>query len=65
MPRSPDQIDYGLSCNDLYNLVLIMLDSLPDIEEDFSNLALQLLAIQHSDQEQSLRHFYVVVQSDN
>ena len=49
MPRSPDQIDYGLSCNDLYNLVLIMLDSLPDIEEDFSNLALQLLAIQHSD----------------
>ena len=40
LPRSPDRIDYGLSCNDLYNIVLIMLDSLPDIEEDFSNLAL-------------------------
>ena len=35
LPRSPDRIDYGLSCNNLYNIVLIMLDSLPDIRGRF------------------------------
>ena len=41
----------NLSCNDLYNSVLIMLDSLQIFEEDFLNLA-----IQSSDQHQSLYH---------
>ena len=34
-----DRIDYELSRNNLYNIVIFMLDSLQTYEEHFSNLA--------------------------
>ena len=50
LPSSPDQFDYGsifvIIC---ITSVLILLNYLPDIEEDFSNLALQLNLVARPD----------------